>query len=40
MILFRKQTATVPAIWLHAFIAVLSGFLLCGHGLLQPVRFQ
>jgi outer membrane protein TolC len=30
MIIFRKQTATVPAIWLHASIAILSGFLLCG----------
>lgn len=30
MIIFRKQSATVPAIWLHASIAILSGFLLCG----------
>jgi hypothetical protein len=30
MIIFRKQTATVPVIWLHASIAVLSGFLVCG----------
>jgi outer membrane protein TolC len=30
MIKFRKQTATVPAIWLHGSIAILSGFLLCG----------
>ena len=30
MIIFRKQIATVPAIWLPAPIAILSGFLLCG----------
>jgi outer membrane protein TolC len=35
MIIFRKQTATVPAIWLHASIAVLSGFLLC-----EPLKAQ
>src|ERR1700728_2834529 len=30
MIKFSRQTATVPAIWLHGSIAILSGFLLCG----------
>ena len=30
MIIFRKQTAIVPGIRLHACIVILSGFLLCG----------
>ena len=30
MIKFSKQTATIPAIWLHGSIAIVSGFLLCG----------
>ena len=29
MIKFSRQTTTVPAIWLHGSIAILSGFLLC-----------
>jgi outer membrane protein TolC len=30
MLMFSKQTATVPGIWLHACIVILSTFLLCG----------
>jgi hypothetical protein len=41
MIISRKQTATVPAIWLHASIAALSGFLLRGplkHRIVRRIR--
>jgi Outer membrane efflux protein len=30
MPLFRKRSATVPAIWLHSSLVILSGSLLCG----------
>jgi outer membrane protein TolC len=30
MTLFRKHSATVPSVWLHSSIAILTGSLLCG----------